>query len=62
MSSIKHAEFCLPRPENTEPRLERYTHRHEDGTVTSVERCVECGEAHYLPLGNLTLASDPRPR
>ena len=47
-SDLKHEDFCLPRPGETEPRTETYTATRSDsaGQVTSrpvVHRCVECG-------------------
>lgn len=48
--TIRHADFCLPRPGETEPRIEtfRADRTGEDGlTVVArpvVSRCLECGE------------------
>lgn len=50
---IAHEEFCLPRPENDEPRLEQYTAIGDDSKgherALTVTRCIECGAATYRP-------------
>ncbi len=43
---VTHEGFCLPRPDETGPRIERYTaYRDFQGRAVplSVVRCVECG-------------------
>jgi hypothetical protein len=47
-----HEPFCLPRPDEDELRVERYTTTREDtdGHVVArvlVTRCQECGAAEY---------------
>jgi len=54
--AIRHEEFCLPRPDELEPRIERYTAYRDNASGRSepaltVDRCLECGAAKYtLPL------------
>ena len=52
-STIEHADYCLPRPGEDAPRIERYvipTYNAEGtarvGGITA-ERCVECGNTVY---------------
>jgi len=45
---LEHEKFCMPRPGETEPRIESFTAERTDpaGRVTSrptVTRCCECG-------------------
>jgi hypothetical protein len=51
--SIRHEDFCLPRPSEKEPRLEGFI-AYEDDARTGrtrpaafVTRCLECGAASY---------------
>lgn len=50
---VRHEEFCLPRPELDEPRLESYAYLGDDPKtgrsrpIAQVTRCMECGAAHY---------------
>lgn len=53
VKSVRHEEFCLPRPGEKEPRLEGFT-AYEDDAQTGrtrpaavVTRCLECGAASY---------------
>ena len=51
-TNLKHEEFCLPRPGEDAPRIERFRAPTYDGGVYatgSVEvcRCIECGAATY---------------
>jgi hypothetical protein len=58
-----HDSICLPRPGEDEPRIERYVipTYSPDGTSrvggTTVERCVECGNATYDGV----LREEPKP-
>ena len=53
--TVRHEDFCLPRPGATEPRLERYVHLGDDPKsgrslpTHDVIRCLECGAATYQP-------------
>jgi hypothetical protein len=46
---LEHHDYCLPRPGESDPRIESYTHNITDHTgnrivrVASLTRCVECG-------------------
>jgi hypothetical protein len=49
---VIHEEFCLPRPDATEPRIETYPVT-GDGPggiprTLTVTRCIECGAARYM--------------
>ncbi len=50
---VRHEEFCLPRPDATEPRVEIFPYLQDNpatgrSTKThTVTRCLECGAAHY---------------
>ncbi len=52
-TNLAHADFCLPRPGEDAPRIERYTapRYNQDGSrvvaVVAIERCLECGNATY---------------
>ena len=52
---LRHEAFCLPRPENKEPRGEgvvAYADDAETGrsrAAAHVTRCLECGAANYKP-------------
>ena len=55
-SAIRHEEFCLPRPDETGPRIEGFV-AYEDDAQTGrtrpaavVTRCLECGAASYKPI------------
>lgn len=54
---IRHEEFCLPRPNETRPRIEQYQYLDDDPKsgrsrpTFDVVRCIECGAAHYTPKG-----------
>lgn len=53
--SIRHEEFCLPRPGEKEPRLEGFVAYEDDVAGRTrpamfVTRCLECGAASYRPL------------
>jgi hypothetical protein len=50
---VSHEEFCLPRPELSEVRMESYPavgldNRGQERTLI-VTRCIECGAATYRP-------------
>ena len=51
--SLRHEEFCLPRPDEKEPRIEgflAYEDDPESGRARAsafVTRCLECGAASY---------------
>lgn len=51
--ALRHEEFCLPRPGETEPRIEGYSHFEDDPktgrsrATHKVTRCLECGAARY---------------
>ena len=57
---VRHEDFCLPRPdaEKQEPRLEEFPYYNDDpatgrSRITHrVTRCMECGAAHYLKIGD----------
>jgi hypothetical protein len=42
-----HEQFCLPRPGETEPRIERYSDVRDKGNgvqvPVNITRCIECG-------------------
>ncbi len=49
---LDHEIWCLPRPGEAEPRVERYTANREDtdGHVVArilCTRCLECGKIEY---------------
>ena len=52
--SVRHEEFCLPRPGEDKPRIEGFV-AYEDTTAgrsrpaMDVTRCIECGAASYRP-------------
>lgn len=51
--ALRHEEFCLPRPGEQAPRIERFTATSDDPTTGKsipthdVMRCLECGAANY---------------
>ncbi len=50
--SVRHEEFCLPRPGEQEPRIEGFMSYEDDPAgrsrpVAFVTRCIECGAAAY---------------
>jgi hypothetical protein len=53
--SIRHEEFCLPRPGEKEPRVEGFVAYADDAQTgrsrpaAFVSRCLECGAAVYDP-------------
>ena len=51
-ASIRHEEFCLPRPEESEARVEGFIAYEDDAAgrirpAAFVSRCLECGAASY---------------
>lgn len=54
-ATVRHEDFCLPRPGEKEPRVEGYVHMGDDPTTGrsapthDVTRCLECGAANYQP-------------
>lgn len=50
---IAHEEYCMPRPELEEVRVEVYPATGDDGRGNErtliVTRCLECGAASYRP-------------
>ncbi len=50
---LRHEEFCLPRPDETAPRIETFPYLQDNpatgrSTKThTVTRCLECGAANY---------------
>ncbi len=52
---VRHEEFCLPRPEEIEPRLETFPYLQDNPTTGrstkthTVTRCLECGASSYMP-------------
>lgn len=56
LPKIAHEEFCLPRPENDEVRVEQYKALGVDDKgherALRVTRCLECGAATYRPAEN----------
>ena len=50
---LRHEEFCQPRPESAEVRIESYPYLADDlatgrsRPVAKVTRCVECGATTY---------------
>ncbi len=51
-AAFEHAEFCLPRPGEDAPRMEkygspRYSEQGQVVGVVTVLRCIECGNASY---------------
>ena len=52
---VRHEDFCLPRPGESEPRVESYVHMGDDpasgrsAPTHDVTRCLECGAATYKP-------------
>ena len=52
-AKVRHEEFCLPRPGESEPRIESYPHLADDPKTGrsqpthDVTRCLECGAATY---------------
>lgn len=54
---LRHEEFCLPRPNEDAPRIERYTYMTDDPATGrsrpthDVYRCLECGAASYTAKG-----------
>jgi hypothetical protein len=54
---IRHEDFCLPRPDAEEPRVESFrTYGDDPATGRSrpthmVHRCLECGAANYQQIG-----------
>lgn len=55
--TVRHEEFCLPRPGSDEPRIERYVQLDDDPKTGrsrpthDVTRCMECGAANYKQRG-----------
>lgn len=51
--SVRHEDFCLPRPGEEGPRVESYPYLADDPAtnrsrvVARVTRCVECGATTY---------------
>lgn len=51
--TLRHEEFCLPRPGADSPRIESYVHYDDDPKsgrsrpTHDVTRCLECGAANY---------------
>ncbi len=51
-SRVRHEDFCI----KDEPRIERYTAYRDSDRVNrsvpamTVERCLECGAAHYTQI------------
>lgn len=51
-ATLSHADYCLPRPGEDQPRTESYRlpRYSDDGHATGstrVDRCLECGAASY---------------
>ncbi len=48
---LHHELFCLPRPDQEEPRIERFTSYRDFGgraVPVTVIRCIECGTFRTL--------------
>jgi hypothetical protein len=54
---LRHEEFCLPRPDAEEPRVETFRSFTDDPATGrsrpthTVHRCLECGAASYQQIG-----------
>ena len=54
--SVRHEDFCLPRPDEKEVRLEGFVAYEDDAQTgrtrpaAAVTRCLECGAASYRPI------------
>ena len=47
---LVHEIFCLPRPDQTEPRIESYPFYADGGAITHIiTRCIECGVSVHTP-------------
>jgi hypothetical protein len=58
LKSLRHEEFCLPRPGEEKPRVEGFVAYIDDAQMgrsrpsAFVTRCLECGAAVYRPISN----------
>jgi hypothetical protein len=55
---VRHEEFCLPRPGETEPRIESYFFYGDDTArggrpkpTHRITRCIECGAQTNQQIG-----------
>lgn len=55
LDQVAHEQFCLPRPDQKEPRMEGFVVYKDDESGRSrpssfCSRCLECGAATYRPI------------